>query len=125
MDGSIDFIHILCKINPAGTVKTILALWILESTNAAQISEDSTLAPDLPPGLFVAALLSLGILSLMWNLARWLLAIIVILYTIIIFGVGIQMSLKHRTVFKCHWSPTGDCHNPSFLGYCILVGINR
>ena len=49
----------------------------------------------LPP-LFVAALLSLGILSLIWDLARWLLAITVILYTIIIFGVGIQMSLKHE-----------------------------
>ena len=49
----------------------------------------------LPP-LFVLALLSLGVLSLVWNLARWLLAIIVILYTIIIFGIGIQMSLKHK-----------------------------
>jgi glycosyltransferase involved in cell wall biosynthesis len=49
----------------------------------------------LPPA-FVLALLSLGVLSLVMELARWLLAIIVILYTIIIFGIGIQMSLKHK-----------------------------
>jgi glycosyltransferase involved in cell wall biosynthesis len=48
----------------------------------------------LPP-LFVLALFSLGILSLAWNLARWLFAFIVILYTIVILGIGIQMSLKH------------------------------
>jgi succinoglycan biosynthesis protein ExoA len=48
----------------------------------------------LPP-LFVLALISLGILSLAWNLARWLFAFIVILYTIVILGIGIQMSLKH------------------------------
>jgi succinoglycan biosynthesis protein ExoA len=53
----------------------------------------------LPP-IFVFALLSLGVLSLIWDLARWLLAIIVILYTIIIFGIGIQMSLKHKE-FSC------------------------
>ncbi len=49
----------------------------------------------LPP-LFVTALLGLGALAILWDLARWLLAIIVLLYTIIIFGIGIQMSLKHR-----------------------------
>jgi succinoglycan biosynthesis protein ExoA len=49
----------------------------------------------LPP-LFVATLLSLGVSSLIWDQARWLLVIIVILYTIIIFGIGNQMSLKHK-----------------------------
>jgi glycosyltransferase involved in cell wall biosynthesis len=49
----------------------------------------------LPPA-FVLALLSLGALSFIWELARGLLAIIVIPYTIIIFGIGIQMSLKHK-----------------------------
>ena len=51
----------------------------------------------LPP-MFVVALLVLGFLSLGWNLARWLLAIIVILYIIVIFGIGIQMSLKHKSI---------------------------
>jgi hypothetical protein len=48
----------------------------------------------LPP-LFVCALLGLGILSLLWNHTLWLLAFIVLLYTIAIFSIGIQMSLKH------------------------------
>jgi succinoglycan biosynthesis protein ExoA len=51
----------------------------------------------LPP-LFVLALLSLGILSFGWNLARWLLAIIVLLYGIVILSIGIQMSLKHKSI---------------------------
>jgi len=51
----------------------------------------------LPP-MFVLALLGLGFLSLGWNLARLLLAIIVILYAIVIFSIGIQMSLKHKRV---------------------------
>jgi glycosyltransferase involved in cell wall biosynthesis len=51
----------------------------------------------LPP-LFVLILLSLGILSLAWMLARLLLAIIVILYTMVIIGIGIQMSLKHNNI---------------------------
>jgi glycosyltransferase involved in cell wall biosynthesis len=50
----------------------------------------------LPP-LFVVALLGLGSLSLVWNLARWLLAFIVLLYTIVIFSIGIQMSRKHSS----------------------------
>jgi glycosyltransferase involved in cell wall biosynthesis len=51
----------------------------------------------LPP-LFVLALLGLGIVSSVWNLARWLFAFIVLLYTIVIFGIGIQMSLKHSSL---------------------------
>lgn len=50
----------------------------------------------LPP-MYVLALIGLGFLTLGWNLARWLLAIIVILYTIVIFVIGIQMSLKHKS----------------------------
>jgi len=50
----------------------------------------------LPP-MYVLALIGLGFLALGWNLARWLLAIIVILYTIVIFVIGIQMSLKHKS----------------------------
>jgi len=51
----------------------------------------------LPP-MFVLALLGLGFLSVGWNLARWLLVIIVILYTVVIFGIGIQMSLIHKSI---------------------------
>jgi glycosyltransferase involved in cell wall biosynthesis len=51
----------------------------------------------LPP-LFVLTLISLGLLSLVWYLARLLLAIIVLLYTIVIFIVGIQMSLRHKDI---------------------------
>ncbi len=53
---------------------------------------------QIVPPVFVLALIGLGFLSLGWNLARWLLAIIVILYTIVIFGIGIQMSLKHKSI---------------------------
>jgi GT2 family glycosyltransferase len=48
------------------------------------------------PPLFVASLITLGFLSLILRLASWLLAIIVILYTIVILAIGILMSLKHR-----------------------------
>jgi glycosyltransferase involved in cell wall biosynthesis len=48
------------------------------------------------PPVFVAALIALGLLAIGMSLARWLFAIIVILYTIIILGIGIQMSLKHK-----------------------------
>lgn len=50
----------------------------------------------LPP-LFVLAVIALGLLSMIIQLARWLFAIIVIPYVIIILGVGILMSLKHKT----------------------------
>ncbi|MFZ2097828.1 MAG: glycosyltransferase family 2 protein [Anaerolineales bacterium] len=51
----------------------------------------------LPP-LFVLALLGFGILSIGWNLARWMLAILVILYVIVLFSIGIQMSIKHKNI---------------------------
>jgi len=51
----------------------------------------------LPP-LFVLALISLGFLSLGWYFARWLLVIIVLLYTMVIMIVGIQMSFKHKDI---------------------------
>ena len=50
----------------------------------------------LPP-LFVLAIFSLGIFSSAWNLARWLLAIIVLLYTVVILSIGIQMSFKYKS----------------------------
>lgn len=51
----------------------------------------------LPP-MFVLALLSLGLLSLGTYLARLLLAIIVILYTVVILIIGIQMGVKHKEI---------------------------
>jgi succinoglycan biosynthesis protein ExoA len=50
----------------------------------------------LPP-LFVAAILILVILSIMVNLARWLFAFIVLVYTIVVFSIGIQMSLIYSS----------------------------
>jgi succinoglycan biosynthesis protein ExoA len=49
----------------------------------------------LPP-LFVLGLISLGLLSIIWYLARWMLGIIVLLYTLVIVTVGIQMSIKYK-----------------------------
>ncbi len=50
------------------------------------------------PPLFVLALIGLAILSIGFTLARWLLAIIVILYTIIMLLIGIQMGRKHKSL---------------------------
>jgi succinoglycan biosynthesis protein ExoA len=50
------------------------------------------------PPIFVAALIALGILSIGFSIARWLFAIIVILYAIVILSIGIQMSLKFRNL---------------------------
>jgi succinoglycan biosynthesis protein ExoA len=51
----------------------------------------------LPP-LFVLTLLGLSLISIWWILARWLLAILVILYVIVMLSIGIQMSMKHRNI---------------------------
>jgi glycosyltransferase involved in cell wall biosynthesis len=51
----------------------------------------------LPP-LFVLALISQGLLSLVWYVSRWLLGIIVLLYTLIIFIIGIKMSIKNKDI---------------------------
>lgn len=50
------------------------------------------------PPLFVSAIISLAILSLRFALARWLLAIIVILYTIIVLTIGLQMGLRYEDI---------------------------
>ncbi len=50
------------------------------------------------PPLFVLALLGLGIFSIGFSLARWLLAIIVILYTISVLSIGLMMSVKHHSL---------------------------
>jgi len=51
---------------------------------------------QLIPPLFVLALVSLGLLSIGWYLARLSLAIIVILYTIAICATGLQMSINRK-----------------------------
>jgi hypothetical protein len=51
----------------------------------------------LPP-LLVLAILGLGILAFVWNLARWLFAFIVLLYIIVTFSIGILMSLKQSSL---------------------------
>jgi len=51
----------------------------------------------LPP-LFMFSLISLGLLSLLWCLARWMLAIIVLLYTIVIVVVGMKMSYRNKEI---------------------------
>ena len=50
------------------------------------------------PPLFVLTLLGLAVLSFPFVLARWLFAIIVILYTIIMLTIGLMMSLKHKNI---------------------------
>ncbi len=51
---------------------------------------------QLLPPVFVLSLICSAILALAWLPARWLLALIVIVYTISIFSIGIQMSFKHK-----------------------------
>jgi succinoglycan biosynthesis protein ExoA len=51
----------------------------------------------LPPS-FVLVLVGLALLSIIWALPRWLLGILVILYVIAIFCIGIQMGIKHKKV---------------------------
>jgi glycosyltransferase involved in cell wall biosynthesis len=53
---------------------------------------------QLIPPAFVLTLVSLALLSFAWYLARWLLAIIVLLYALVLFLLGIQMSFKHKDI---------------------------
>ena len=53
---------------------------------------------QLIPPVFVLTLVILALLSFGWHLARWLLAIIVLLYALVLFLLGIQMSFKHKDI---------------------------
>jgi hypothetical protein len=53
---------------------------------------------QLLPPLFVFTLISLGLFSLVWNLASLLLAIIVLLYIVVLFIAGIQMSIRNKDI---------------------------
>jgi succinoglycan biosynthesis protein ExoA len=76
----------------------------------------------LPP-LFVLVLLVLGILSIAWNLARWLLAFIVLLYTIVILSIGIQMSLKNSSALLAIGVPLATATIHFSWGTAFLWGL--
>jgi succinoglycan biosynthesis protein ExoA len=76
----------------------------------------------IPPA-FVFSLLSLGVLSFFWELARWFLAIIVILYTIIITGIGIQMSLKYKDFLYAIGVPLATATIHLTWGTALLWGL--
>lgn len=65
---------------------------------------------QIVPPLFVLSLLALGLLSFVWILARWLLVAILIVYTIVVVGFGIQMSIKLKNI-------------SAILGFPIAVAI--
>ncbi len=50
------------------------------------------------PPMFVSTVISLAILSLRFTLARWMLAIIVILYTITMLTIGLLMGLRYEDI---------------------------
>lgn len=50
------------------------------------------------PPLFVLSLICLGILSIWLPIAGWLLAVEIILYLLILLGVGLQLSLRNRDI---------------------------
>jgi glycosyltransferase involved in cell wall biosynthesis len=51
---------------------------------------------QLLPPLFVASLLGLGLLSLVWHPAGWLLIAEVLMYALALFGVGLQAAWQKR-----------------------------
>ncbi len=69
---------------------------------------------QLLPPVFILSIMLSAILSIVWHPGLWLLATIVIVYTISIFSIGIQMSLKHKKLLHVlgvplalatmHWS---------------------
>jgi succinoglycan biosynthesis protein ExoA len=76
----------------------------------------------IPPA-FVLALLSLGVLSLLWGLARWFLVFIVILYTIIIISIGIQMSIKKKVFSYAIGVPLATATIHLTWGTALLWGL--
>jgi succinoglycan biosynthesis protein ExoA len=75
------------------------------------------------PPVFVLALISLGFLSLFWGLARWLEALIVILYTIILFSIGIQMSLQYKSISYAIGVPLATASIHLSWGTAFLWGL--
>ncbi len=76
----------------------------------------------LPP-VFVLALVVLGILSPVWLLARLVLAFIVILYIIVVFGIGILMSIKHSSMLLMIGVPLATATIHFSWGTAFLWGL--
>jgi succinoglycan biosynthesis protein ExoA len=76
----------------------------------------------LPP-LFVLALISLGLLSLIWFFASWLLVIIVLLYTTVIIILGIKMSLNHKEISMTIGIPLAIATIHLSYGSALLWGL--
>ena len=76
----------------------------------------------LPP-LFVLALISLGLLSLVCYLSRWLLVIIVLLYTIVLFIVGIKMSKSNKDISMSLGVPLAIATIHLSYGTALLWGL--
>jgi succinoglycan biosynthesis protein ExoA len=78
---------------------------------------------QLIPPLFVLALIGLGILSLGWNLARLLLVIIVLLYTIVLILAGIQVSMKYKELWLILGLPLAFATIHLSWGCALLFGL--
>ena len=76
----------------------------------------------LPP-LFMFTLISLGLFSLMWYLARWMLAIIVLLYTIVIVVAGMKMSFRNKEISMSLGVPLAIATIHFSFGTALLWGL--
>ena len=78
---------------------------------------------QLIPPLFVFSLICLGLVSFIWNLASVLLAIIVLLYTVVLFFVGIQISVKEKDVTMFIGVPFAIATIHLSFGIALLWGL--
>jgi cellulose synthase/poly-beta-1,6-N-acetylglucosamine synthase-like glycosyltransferase len=76
----------------------------------------------LPP-LFVFALISLGLLSLICYFASWVLVIIVLLYTTVISILGIKMSINHKDISMTIGVPLAIATIHLSYGSALLWGL--
>jgi cellulose synthase/poly-beta-1,6-N-acetylglucosamine synthase-like glycosyltransferase len=75
------------------------------------------------PPLFVSAMISLGLFSIIWVVARWMLAIIVILYILVIYTVGFRMSIKNKDIFMLLGVPLAIATIHLSYGSALLWGL--
>jgi cellulose synthase/poly-beta-1,6-N-acetylglucosamine synthase-like glycosyltransferase len=78
---------------------------------------------QLIPPLFVFSLICLGLVSFIWNLASLLLAIIVLLYTVVLFIVGFQISIKEKDVTMSIGVPFAIATIHLSFGTALLWGL--
>jgi succinoglycan biosynthesis protein ExoA len=78
---------------------------------------------QLIPPLFVFSLICLGLVSFVWNLASWLLAIIVLLYMVVLFIVGIQISINEKDVSMSFGVPLAIATIHLSYGAALLWGL--